>query len=56
MLECNDFIINNISLFETRKELILVLALYKRVGSELFYRCAYRSKKFIEKVYFFAIV
>ena len=37
LLEANDFIIDNVSLFETRKELLLVLVLFKRGGSTLMF-------------------
>ena len=37
LLESNCFIIDNRSLFVTRKELILVLALYKRGGNTLMF-------------------
>ena len=35
LLESNDFIIDNRSVFVTRKEFILVLVLYKRAGNTL---------------------
>ena len=35
LLESNDFIIDNISLFVTLKELILVLVLYKSGGNTI---------------------
>ena len=37
LLEFNDFIIDNISLFVTRKELILVLVLHKKGGNALLF-------------------
>ena len=36
-LESNDFIVDKISLFVTRKEFILVLVLYKRGGNTLLF-------------------
>ena len=37
LLKSNDFIIDSISLFVTRKEFILVLVLYKRGGNTLLF-------------------
>ena len=37
LLQSNDFIIDSISLFVTRKEFILVLVLYKRGGNTLLF-------------------
>ena len=58
LLESNDFIIDNISLFETQKELILVLVLYKRVVNTLsfFVGVHIEAEKVIEKICSFALV
>ena len=50
LLESNDFIIDNISLFVTQKEFILVLVLYKRGGHTLLF---FIEKKAVKKMCFF---
>ena len=58
MLESNDFIIDSISLFVTRKEFILVLVLHTRGGNALLFFVGVHTetKKFIKKICFFAVV
>ena len=54
LLESNKYIIDNISLFETRKDLILVLVLYRTGGSTpLFFIGVYIEAKKILKSFAF---
>ena len=58
LLQSNDFIIDSISLFVTRKEFILVLVLYKRGGNTLlfFIGVHIETKKLLKRFAFFAVV
>ena len=54
LLKSNDFIIDSISLFVTRKEFILVLVLYKRGGNTLLFFIAVHieTKKLLKRFAF----
>ena len=52
LLESNKYIIDNISLFETRKDLILVLVLYRTGGSTLFIGVYIEAKKILKSFAF----